>query len=79
MNDAQKRIATEIIYQREKAKEWKASYLESIKKDEQDVAHIRYCKDQYGLYSYAEGVLEQLLAYLGTINRGTIASIASNS
>ena len=72
MTDAQKRIATEIIYQREKAQEWKASYLESIKKDEQDVAHIRYCKDQYSLYSYAEGVLEQLLVYLGTTNRGTI-------
>jgi len=66
MTDAQKRIATEIIYQRAKAKEWKTSYLESIKKDEQDISHIRYCKDEYRIHAHTEETLAQILKDLGT-------------
>lgn len=66
MTDAQKRIATEIIYQRAKAKEWKTAYLEAVKKDEQDVGHIRYCKDEYRIHSYAEESLAEILRDLGT-------------
>jgi hypothetical protein len=72
MTDAQKRIATEIIYQREKAQEWKTAYLEAVKRDEQDVGHIRYCKDEFRLYSYAEAVLEQILRDLGTATKESV-------
>ena len=66
MSDAQKRIATEIIYQRAKAKEWKTAYLESIKKDEQDIGHIRYCKDEYRIHAHTEETLSEILRDLGT-------------
>ena len=66
MTDAQKRIATEIIYQRAKAKEWKTAYLEATTKDKQDIAHIRYCKDEYRIYAHTEETLAQVLKDIGT-------------